>query len=175
MLKTKAFLIDSLPEEVNPFGTYKENPSWLAVKTFYDKVITTAPTHGQRPKGGAKSDLIHVTSTVYSAVLETLPDLHAQPLCATAALYASDLPPAPGGWVDLIVHVGVAGPAPLRTERLAHKTATSSRTTSGKAPHIIGRGNHFADELFTSIAVMPSIRDLTSGEVKVDFEARSWD
>ncbi|KAF7335322.1 Proteophosphoglycan ppg4 [Mycena sanguinolenta] len=144
-----------------PFGQYKENPSWLAVKTLHDKVISAAPPRGQPPKG-AKPNLIHLTSlnipTVYSAVLNTLPGLHAQPPDSTAALYSSDIPP--GG---------------LLAERLAHKTGYQRPDYEGQsAPIIIGGGNvrgfgsprygdEFADELFTSIDVDALVKDLTSG------------
>ncbi|KAJ7131678.1 hypothetical protein C8R43DRAFT_1073627 [Mycena crocata] len=169
-----------------PFGTYKENPSWLAVKTLHDTIITTAPVRGKPPKG-AKPDSIHLTSlnipTVYSAVLETLPDLHGQPpvLSPVYTPPTSREPPEDG--FNLIVHVGVAGPGPLHAERLAHKTGYQLPDYERQsAPLIIGKGtlrgfgsprygNEFADELFTSINVDALVRDLTSGPAPLSLEA----
>jgi pyroglutamyl-peptidase len=83
--------------------------------------------------------------------------------------------PPPEDGFDLIVHVGVAGPGPLRTERLAHKTGYQLPDYERQSPPIIiGGGNargfgsprygdEFADELFTSIDVDALVRDLTSG------------
>ncbi|KAJ6560255.1 hypothetical protein B0H19DRAFT_1146956 [Mycena capillaripes] len=168
-----------------PFGTFRENPSWLAVKPLHDTVITTTPTRGQPPKG-AKPDSIHLTSlnipTVYSAVLNTLPDLHAQPP-VLPPLYtppSSRAPPEDG--FDLIVHVGVAGPGPLRAERLAHKTGYGLPDYEHQSPPIIiGGGNlrgfgsprygdEFADELFTSIDVDGLVGDLTTGPDPLSIE-----
>ncbi|KAJ7682087.1 peptidase C15 pyroglutamyl peptidase I-like protein [Mycena polygramma] len=161
-----------------PFGTYKENPSWLAVKTLHDKIITTTPTRGQPPKG-AKPDSIHLTAvnipTVYSAVLNTVPDLHAQPPVLPPLYTPPTTRAPPEDGFDLIVHVGVAGPGPLRAERLAHKTGYQLPDYERQSPPItIGGGNvrgfgsphygdEFADELFTPIDVDALVRDLTSG------------
>ncbi|KAJ6460743.1 hypothetical protein C8R47DRAFT_119085 [Mycena vitilis] len=161
-----------------PFGTYKENPSWLAVKTLHDKIITTTPKRGQPPKG-AKPDSIHLTAvnipTVYSAVLNTVPDLHAQPPVLPPLYTPPTTRAPPEDGFDLIVHVGVAGPGPLRAERLAHKTGYQLPDYERQSPPIIiGSGNvrgfgsprygdEFADELFTAIDVDTLVRDLTSG------------
>ncbi|KAJ7506617.1 hypothetical protein B0H11DRAFT_1972069 [Mycena galericulata] len=161
-----------------PFGTFKENPSWLAVKTLHDTIITTAPTRGNPPKG-AKPDSIHLTAlnipTVYSAVLTTVPDLHAQPPVLPPLYTPPTSRPPPEEGFQLIVHVGVAGPGPLRAERLAHKTGYSLPDYERQGPPIIiGRGtmrgfgsprygDEFPDELFTSIDVDALVSDLTSG------------
>ncbi|KAJ7462016.1 hypothetical protein FB451DRAFT_1267503 [Mycena latifolia] len=161
-----------------PFGTYKENPSWLAVRTLHDTIINTAPTRGKPPKG-PKPDSIHLTAlnipTVYSAVLNTLPGLHAQPpvLPEQYTPPTSRAPPEEG--FQLIVHVGVAGPGPLRAERLAHKTGYQLPDYERQSPPIIiGKGtlrgfgsprygDEFSDELFTSIDVDDLVSELTSG------------
>ncbi|KAJ7688670.1 hypothetical protein B0H17DRAFT_1067804 [Mycena rosella] len=168
-----------------PFGTYKENPSWLAVKTLHDTIISTAPTRGKPPKG-SKPDSIHLTAlnipTVYSTVLSTLPGLHAQPpvLPEKYTPPTSRAPPEEG--FQLIVHVGVAGPGPLRAERLAHKTGYQLPDYERQSPPlIIGKGtlrgfgsphygDEFADELFTSIDVDALVDDLTSGPDPLSIE-----
>ncbi|CAK5267514.1 unnamed protein product, partial [Mycena citricolor] len=151
-----------------PFHTIVNNPSWLAVQTLHDLVINTTPPRGQPPKGG-KPELVHITSlympVVYSAVLRTVPGLHAAP----PVLPASDLPPEgtslapPEDGYSLIVHVGVAGPGILRAERLGHKSGYRSPDHEGAfAPEIgLGRrgfggaryGVEFADELRTAVDV----------------------
>ncbi|KAJ7167754.1 hypothetical protein C8R46DRAFT_1094022 [Mycena filopes] len=168
-----------------PFGTYKENPSWLAVKTLHDTVITTASMRGKPPKG-PKADSIHLTSlnipTVYTAVLTTLPGLHAQPPVLQPLYTPPTTRPPPDEGFDLIVHVGVAGPGPLRAERLAHKTGYSLPDYEHQSPPlIIGGGNlrgfgsprygdEFADELFTSIDVDALVGDLTQGPNPLSIE-----
>ncbi|KAK7062323.1 Proteophosphoglycan ppg4 [Favolaschia claudopus] len=160
-----------------PFGTYKENPSWLAVKTLHDKVITTSPIRGQPPKG--KLDSIHLTAlnipTVYSAVLDTLPGLHAQPPILPSIYTPPTSREPPEDAFDLIIHVGVAGPGPLLAERLAHKTGYQLPDYERQSPPLIeGGGNvrgfgspkygeDFASELFTLIDVDSLVKDLTSG------------
>ncbi|KAJ7094406.1 hypothetical protein C8R44DRAFT_385579 [Mycena epipterygia] len=168
-----------------PFRTYKENPSWLAVKPLHDTIITTMPTRGKPPKG-AKPDSIHLTAlnipTVYSAVLETLPDLHAQPPVLPPLYTPPTSRPPPEEGFDLIVHVGVAGPGPLRAERLAHKTGYQLPDHERQSPPIIigkpnlrgfgspNYGDEFADELFTSIDVDALVNDLTSGPDPLSLE-----
>jgi pyroglutamyl-peptidase len=164
---------------LQPFGDFKENPSWLAVKALHDTIISTAgPTRGKPPKG-AKPDSIHLTAinipTVYSAVLDTLPGLHAQPP-VVPELYTpptSREPPEAG--YDLIVHVGVGRKGGLVVERLAHKTGYQlSDHEEQSPPIIIGKGDlrgfgspqygdEFADELLTPIDVDVLVGDLTSG------------
>jgi len=171
-----------------PFGTYEENPSWLAVKILHDTVITTTPPRGQPPKG-AKPDSIHLTSlnipTVYSAVLNTLPGLHAQPPVLPPLYTPPTSRPPPEEGFDLIVHVGVAGPGTLLAERLAHKTGYQRPDYEQQDPPIIiGGGNvrgfgsprygdEFADELFTSIGVDALVKDLTSGPNPVPLQTSS--
>ncbi|KAJ7098628.1 hypothetical protein B0H15DRAFT_821606 [Mycena belliarum] len=161
-----------------PFGTYTENPSWLAVRTLHDTTITTAHTRGKPPKG-PKADAIHLTAlnipTVYAAVLSTLPGLHAQPPVLPEEYTSPASRALPEEGFQLIVHVGVAGPGPLRAERLAHKTGYQLPDHERQSPPlIIGKatlrgfgspryGDDFADELFTSIDVDGLVDDLTSG------------
>ncbi|KAJ6536699.1 hypothetical protein DFH09DRAFT_931143 [Mycena vulgaris] len=162
-----------------PFGTYKENPSWLAVQTLHDKIITTGPRRGKPPKGAAKGDAIHLTAlnipTVYAAVLDTLPGLHAQPPVLPELYTPPTSRPPPEDGFQLIVHVGVAGPGTLRAERLAHKTGYQLPDYERQSPPIvIGKGtlrgfgspnygDEFADELFTAIDVDALVDELTSG------------
>ncbi|KAJ6623567.1 hypothetical protein B0H10DRAFT_1786324 [Mycena sp. CBHHK59/15] len=160
-----------------PFGTFKDNPSWLAVKTLHDTVITTAP-RGKPPKG-AKAPAIHLTSlnipTLYTAVLDTLPGLHAAPPVLPDAYTPPCSRAPPDAGFDLLVHVGVAGPGPLFAERRAHKTGYSLPDNDHQPPPLAegadGRhgfgapryGADFAEELYTPIDVDGVVADLTSG------------
>lgn len=55
---------------------------------------------------------------VYQTVLSTVPGMHRRP--AVTPSPSGPLPPNSG--YDFVLHVGVAGPGPLRVEKLARKT-----------------------------------------------------
>ncbi|KAJ7218129.1 peptidase C15 pyroglutamyl peptidase I-like protein [Mycena pura] len=161
-----------------PFGRYEENPSWLAVKTLHDTIIMTTPARGQPPKG-ATPDSIHITTLnipcVYSAVLESVPGMHAQPPVLPDKYTPPTSRPPPEDGFSLIVHVGVGLSGGLRAERLAHKTGYTLLDHEGQSPPlVIGKdsshgfgppryGDEFADELLTVVDVDNLVKELTSG------------
>lgn len=99
-----------------PFAHFKENPSWMAVKTLHNLILETSAEKG-RPKR------IHITSlqvaTSYKDVLEIIPRLHARPPVVPSSVQSAPPPPADG--YDFILHVGVAPPDLCRLEAKAHK------------------------------------------------------
>ncbi|KAF7315378.1 Proteophosphoglycan ppg4 [Mycena indigotica] len=157
-----------------PFGTFKENPSWLAVKTLHDTILNP------------KQKSIHVTSlnipTVYSAVLDTVPGLHSAPPVLPEKYTSPISLPLPDEGFDLIIHVGVAGPGNLHVERLAHKTGYALPDYDKQPPPLVNTkgtlrgfggpryGAEFADEIFTSIDVDKLVRELTTGPKPVSVQ-----
>ncbi|KAJ7636828.1 hypothetical protein FB45DRAFT_907440 [Roridomyces roridus] len=162
------------------YRVVRTRPGWpWPVKTLHDSIINITPPRGA-PLKGPKPDSIHITAvnipTVYTAVLETVPKLHAAPPVPVPEYTppTSRAPPEEG--YDLIVHVGVAGPGPLRAERLAHKTGYALPDYERQSPPLIigAKGNlrgfglprygeEFGDELFTAVDVDSFVGDLTTG------------
>ncbi|KAJ6562717.1 hypothetical protein DFH09DRAFT_1478707 [Mycena vulgaris] len=150
-----------------PFGPYKENPSWLAVKPLHDTLITTE-----------KLGAIHVTTlnipTSYTAILDTVPLMHAAPPMLPAEYSAPTARPLPEAGFDFVLHVGVWKTGGLSLERLGHKTGfTDPDAFRAFPPAIAGSelrgfsapryGGDFADELHTPIDVDALMSELTSG------------
>ncbi|KAK7433881.1 hypothetical protein VKT23_020506 [Stygiomarasmius scandens] len=128
-----------------PFRQYKQNPSWLAVRTLHNTVIYT-PNHGD----SSSREPIHITSleipVVYSEVLDIIPGLHAAPpvlpslaLTNTNGNLTTQLaPPPPQDGYTLIIHVGVAGPTELRVELFGDKTGYDLPDHLGKFAPVVG-------------------------------------
>ncbi|PFH44975.1 hypothetical protein AMATHDRAFT_72087 [Amanita thiersii Skay4041] len=132
-----------------PFYHYKENPSWLAVKSLHNAIIT--PDSLLNPitvdgkvialdDGMGGSRPIHITALevpmTYEAVLDTVPGFHARPPLLPPDLKQTFFPTPASGY-DFIFHVGVAGRGPLRMERLGHKLGYHMKDASGKLASIV--------------------------------------
>lgn len=122
-----------------PFGEFKVNPSWLAVKPLHDTILTADSLSrvDEHDKAVPLGRPIHVTTlevpTEYEYVLNTVPGFHARP--PVLPLDNSIAPPHDG--YDFILHVGVAPPGPLRVERLGHKSGYTKKDASGELAPII--------------------------------------
>ncbi|KAF7298245.1 Proteophosphoglycan ppg4 [Mycena chlorophos] len=154
-----------------PFGTFKENPSWLAVKTLHDTVLKKH---------------IHITTlqvpVVYKSVLEIVPGFHQAPPKLPEDAGELDVPE--DGY-DLIVHVGVAGPGGLLAERQAHKTGYTLPDYKRESPPLVNPkgtvrgfgppqyGAEFADELLTSVDIDKLVSELTAGSNPVNIRPSS--
>ncbi|KAI4523461.1 peptidase C15, pyroglutamyl peptidase I-like protein [Schizophyllum commune Tattone D] len=153
-----------------PFRQYKDNPSWLAVRTLHDTVIHTSAAPAHHPHAPPPAfEPIHITAlevpVVYDAVLSIVPGLHAAPPVLPPGL-SDDFPPPPDDGYSLIVHVGVSGSGPLRLETFGDKTGYNKPDHEGKLANIVEgtrstRG--FADERYASfqerlrIAIKPEL------------------
>ncbi|KAJ1305011.1 hypothetical protein OPQ81_000054 [Rhizoctonia solani] len=111
-----------------PFRDIKTNPSWLAAKPLNNQTLKfTKPagsTHPQTPKPRPIEVEAHISAlevpVTYSAVLNTVPPLHASKQ------------------YDVILHVGVGLPGGLEIERLAHKTGYNQPDAEGRRCDPIG-------------------------------------
>ncbi|EJD02569.1 peptidase C15, pyroglutamyl peptidase I-like protein [Fomitiporia mediterranea MF3/22] len=118
-----------------PFANYKENPSWLAVRELNNVLLEPSSLaqpvtlEHQQVYSDEDSRPIHVTTLMvpvtYSAVLSTVPNLHARP--PNLPIPPGDdidkplsTDPPPDGY-DLIIHVGAGRTGNLRIEKLGHK------------------------------------------------------
>jgi len=115
-----------------PFGSFKENPSWLAVKTLHNLILETG-AEKERPKR------IHITSllvpTSYKEVLEIIPGVHARPPILPSSVQNAPSPPTNG--YDFILHVGVAPPDLCRVESLGHKYGYNKPDADGEFAPIV--------------------------------------
>ncbi|KAK7470050.1 hypothetical protein VKT23_001487 [Stygiomarasmius scandens] len=121
-----------------PFRQFKENPSWLAVRTLQNTILHT-PT--------STSEAIRISTlqipTVYSQVLDIIPGLHAAPPVLPAPSSISipipeDFPPPPENGYTLIIHVGVAPPTELRVELFGDKTGYNKLDHEEKYADVVG-------------------------------------
>ncbi|GBE88174.1 hypothetical protein BKA93DRAFT_799116 [Sparassis latifolia] len=114
-----------------PFGTYEENPSWLAVQKLHNCVL-----------GTDSSRQMHITvleiPTVYTSVLSILPGLHARPPVLPPSTHP-EFPPAspPKDGYDLVFHVGVASRGSIRVEKLGHKYGYDLPDAEGKQAPVV--------------------------------------
>ncbi|OJT11692.1 Pyroglutamyl-peptidase 1 [Trametes pubescens] len=139
-----------------PFGKYKENPSWLAVKPLHNTVLyTDPPADLMTPNDNSammitdemeaffsRPQQIHITTlevpVSYQAVLSTVPGLHARPPVLPRSSDPSvAIPQPPPNGFDFIFHVGVAGRGPLRIERLGHKNGYRMKDADGEYAPIV--------------------------------------
>ncbi|KZP16384.1 peptidase C15, pyroglutamyl peptidase I-like protein [Athelia psychrophila] len=140
-----------------PFSTFKENPSWLAVRALHNAVLP-----------GQSSKQIHITSYMvpvsYDTVLAAVPGLHARPPILPSDHNRDTLPPPPHGY-DLIIHVGAGDPGAVTLERCAHKTGYRLPDANGK----------FAPIVETSPAPGPNPVDISAAERREIQRLRSDD
>ncbi|THG94447.1 hypothetical protein EW145_g8137, partial [Phellinidium pouzarii] len=140
-----------------PFASYTVNPSWLAVKKLNNVVLETegaVPVTVNQPEvlsdaASKKSQRpIHITTieipVTYSAVLSTVPGLHARPptLPTSTDLALTDdsaapLPPADG--YDLVLHVGAGARGDLHVEKLGHKLGYNMPDVDGKLAPVVAQ------------------------------------
>ncbi|KAK0461391.1 uncharacterized protein EV420DRAFT_1640866 [Desarmillaria tabescens] len=137
-----------------PFGQYKENPSWLAVRPLQNTLIaldphpdpivadpTTSPASdgpanlNEEPKRSPPAEIRISTLEIpveYETILKIVPGLHARPPVLPEQIQSNPLfPPPPERGYDFIFHIGVAGRGPLRMEKLAHKTGYHMKDALG--------------------------------------------
>ncbi|KAI0743936.1 peptidase C15 pyroglutamyl peptidase I-like protein [Daedaleopsis nitida] len=137
-----------------PFGKYKENPSWLAVKPLHNTVLYSDPPTDLQPADQSamitdemeeflrRPQQIHITTlevpVTYQAVLSTVPGLHGRPPVLPRPNDPNfALPPPPATGYDFIFHIGVAGRGPLRIERLGHKNGYRMKDADGEYAPIV--------------------------------------
>ncbi|KAK0241913.1 peptidase C15 pyroglutamyl peptidase I-like protein [Armillaria nabsnona] len=137
-----------------PFGQYKENPSWLAVRPLQNTLITLDPHPdpivadptaspaadgpailNEEPKRLPPAEIRISTLEIpveYETIMKIVPGLHARPPVLPEQAQGNPLFPAPPerGY-DFIFHIGAAGRGPLRMEKLAHKTGYHMKDASG--------------------------------------------
>ncbi|KAK0212963.1 hypothetical protein DFS33DRAFT_1285706 [Desarmillaria ectypa] len=137
-----------------PFGQYKENPSWLAVRPLQNTLITLDPHPdsivadptaspaadcpailNEEPKRSPPTEIRISTLEIpveYETIMKIVPGLHARPPVLPEQVQGNPLfPPPPERGYDFIFHIGVAGRGPLRMEKLAHKTGYHMKDASG--------------------------------------------
>ncbi|KAI5117224.1 hypothetical protein M0805_008694 [Coniferiporia weirii] len=141
-----------------PFASYSENPSWLAVKKLHNIILETQSATvpvtfgsqevlagGENPAEGPRS--IHVTAlevpVKYSAVLSTVPGLHARPpiLPPLSDARGSRGPPPPPDGYDFVLHVGAGRKGNLRAEKLGHKLGYSMPDVGGEFAPVVPGGS----------------------------------
>ncbi|TFK54403.1 peptidase C15, pyroglutamyl peptidase I-like protein [Heliocybe sulcata] len=137
-----------------PFGQFKINPSWLAVKPLHNLILdgTPAPITYSESKQivleqpAPASKQIHITAlqvpTEYEWVLENAPAFHTRP----PVLPASDDPmlpsiPPPEEGYDLVFHVGVTRAGDVRMETQGHKYGYRLPDAAGKLAPIVAQEN----------------------------------
>ncbi|KAI0368278.1 peptidase C15 pyroglutamyl peptidase I-like protein [Pilatotrama ljubarskyi] len=138
-----------------PFGKYKENPSWLAVKPLHNTILYTDPPTDllmasdqaamiteEMEEFLRRPQQIHITvlevPVSYQAVLNTVPGLHGRPPVLPRPNDPSlAVPPPPANGYDFIFHVGVAGRGPLRIERIGHKNGYRMKDADGEYAPIV--------------------------------------
>ncbi|KAL1695451.1 hypothetical protein GGG16DRAFT_121669 [Schizophyllum commune] len=141
-----------------PFRQYKDNPSWLAVRTLHDTVIHTSAAPAHHPHAPPPApEPIHITAlevpVVYDAVLSIVPGLHAAPPVLPPGL-PDDFPPPPEDGYSLIIHVGVSRAGPLRLETFGDKTGYNKPDHEGKLADVVDEASStrgFADERYASL------------------------
>lgn len=105
-----------------PFATFEANPSWLAVEPLHNTTLRT-PGPSARP--------IHITAlevpVTYTDVLSLTPGFHSRPPV---------LPLPPKHTIvhgfDFVLHVGVAGPGPMRAEKRGRKVGYDKPDAEGR-------------------------------------------
>ena len=140
---------------VQPFGKYKENPSWLAVKPLHNTVLHIDPSPELiLPADQAamitddmedllrRPQQIHITAleipVSYQAVLSTVPGFHSRPPVLPRPNDPNfAMPPPPLNGYDFVFHVGVAGRGPLRIERLGHKNGYRMKDVDGEYAPVV--------------------------------------
>ncbi|CUA69860.1 pyroglutamyl-peptidase [Rhizoctonia solani] len=136
------------------FKGMKTNPSWLAAKPLDNETLIftkpAEPGHPHSPKSPHVEIEAHISAleipTSYSAVLSTIPPLHAS------------------NQYDTILHLGVGNTGGFLVERLAHKTGYNKPDAEDRlcdpvdgnpnAERGFGRGfEQFGEELSTDVDV----------------------
>ena len=178
---------------MQPFSTFKDNPSWLAVRKLHNtlldleaeplelKVNLVVSERGPFVDGipklelgeGGKGRFIHITTlqvpTAYSAVLSIVPKLHARPPVLPDPQPLESMPtiPPPEDGYDLIFHVGVAGPGDFRLELLGHRFGYQLPDAEGKYAPLLGGTDESIDQ-----KVMQALKERRESEASKREEER---
>lgn len=140
-----------VPDEIHvlvtgfgPFENYPVNPSWQAVKALTNTVLTvpTAPKPGNEASSPAGTRQIYITTlevpTVYDAILERMPGLHATPPVLPRPGPTSPAPAhLPHRAFDFILHVGVGRRGAFRVERRGHKYGYNRPDAEGRLAPVV--------------------------------------
>lgn len=152
----------------------EENPSWQAASPLNNQTLKftkseSTPSHPHAPKPRPVEIEAHISAlevaVTYSAVLSTVPPLHASKQ------------------YDVILHVGVGLPGLFMVERLAHKTGYNQTDAEGHKCDPIGGKNEsdtetvkrgfgkgfeqFGEELHTDVDVGGIVKHLKSKGLEV--------
>jgi len=122
------------------FGPFKENPSWIAVRTLHNLILETSSDKTSATDAGTSAPRrIHITSlhvpVTYKDVLEIVPGLHARPPALPSSVTDVRTPPSDG--YDFILHVGVAPPDLMRLESRGHKLGYNKRDNDDELAPIV--------------------------------------
>ncbi|EPQ54291.1 peptidase C15, pyroglutamyl peptidase I-like protein [Gloeophyllum trabeum ATCC 11539] len=147
-----------------PFGRFRENPSWLAVKPLHNTVMEADGYEYSSPiihddhsamivdEDGPRPRQIHITSLLipmeYGAALAIVPPIHATP--PMLPRHGNDSLPfiaPPEDGYDFVLHVGVAGRGPLRMEKVGHKLGYRLKDATGAMAPVVAQESLVAREI----------------------------
>ncbi|KAA1472864.1 peptidase C15, pyroglutamyl peptidase I-like protein [Dentipellis sp. KUC8613] len=137
-----------------PFFRYRENASWLAVRSLNNTYLQVETSHSldrmveddtipKYTNGHSQTytQLIHITSLqlplTYQAILDIVPGFHTRPPTLPPGDPANPLADPPEQGYDFIFHIGLAGRGPLRMERLGHKIGYRMKDTTGEHAPVV--------------------------------------